>query len=97
MPRDKVQPQRMIRPPVIVREMNSVRFAATHLREHIAKRPLMARFAIHDHSVHVENNGLESFHRSGIRAVVHPVKLKESRGSEKFAADIFISIATVWQ
>ena len=61
--RNEVQPQCVIGSTVVIGKVNSMRFAAAHLGKDVAKCALMARFAVHDHPVHVEYDGLNCVHR----------------------------------
>src|SRR5438094_546801 len=62
MPGDEIAPDHHIGLAVINREINSVCPAKTDLVEHFAKGALVQRLAVHNHAVHVKNDGSKFFH-----------------------------------
>src|SRR6185295_2745979 len=59
MPGDEVAPDHEVRLSEIRREINPVIPGVTDLTEHFAERAFVQRLAVHDHAVHVENDGLK--------------------------------------
>src|SRR5687768_16137677 len=59
---DEVNPKGAVAAPVICGKVDAVRFRIAHLAENFAKGLFVPWLAVHDDSVHVENDGLNPFH-----------------------------------
>src|SRR5689334_12472827 len=56
--RNEIHPQLVIGSANPIRKTDSVIFPVTNLAHHFENRFFMARFAVHDHAVHIEDDGL---------------------------------------
>src|SRR5581483_3560976 len=58
MQRHKVAPQILVRPADVIRKSQPQPVSKTEASDHFQKRPLMTRFAVHQHPIHIKDDRL---------------------------------------